>query len=69
MMAHHSSAVRKLDMVGAVSWYTVKGQQGKEQRAEHTTLWGPCLQHDDLADVTTDPHILWPTRFVLAAGV
>ncbi len=43
--AYHSCVISKLDdVVGAGLGSAVVSQQGEEQRAEHTALWGTCAQ-------------------------
>lgn len=40
------------DVVLSGGWQTVMGEQGEEQWAEHTSLWGPCTQSDGLWGVS-----------------
>ncbi len=42
---YHCCVISELDdVVGAELGITVVGQQREEQRAEHTALWGTCVQ-------------------------
>ena len=44
--ADHRCVVCKFDGVGAVHWFAVVGEEGVEERAQHTALWDTSVQNE-----------------------